>query len=250
MERMERTMQRTMQQRIFTGLALCLLLQRPALAESVSLDLVKRAAEVYARETRGIVGYRVVTENSLRAVIFNQDSRSEAKVVTRDGLPQQISIERFFVNGKENKERQKSEEAKTNEAYKKGHGYIKLPCDARFMDDYVFSPGEPGSKAPDGSQAILFSSKQHDEQHGSGRMLLDENLRLIELSISTNVLPQRVTSGSLTFERGQVAPGIIGIRLLRGNYEGVQGPIRGTFTTTQRYEDYRRFDSLEEANAP
>ncbi|HBN09291.1 MAG TPA: hypothetical protein DD435_11820 [Cyanobacteria bacterium UBA8530] len=220
-----------------TAFALCLLCA-PALAG----EPVQRAAEIYSRETQGIIAYRTVTESRIRSLLFNQDSRSEARIVSRDGIPVHISIERFLINGKEDEGRRKSKEKETNEAFRLGHGFLKLPCDLRFMSDYRFSADEGKN-----TRLVRFTSERRDDQHGHGTMLFDANQRLIELRITTNVLPPRVSRGELVFERGEVAPGIVGIKTLRGDYEGSQGPIKGTFSMTQRNEDYRRFETLEEA---
>ncbi|MGE5708377.1 MAG: hypothetical protein ACM3YO_08590 [Bacteroidota bacterium] len=208
-------------------------------------SLVKQASEVYAREMKGIVGYRATSESRIRSPIFNRMIQTEARVALKDGLPAGMVLVRMLVDGKpSSKEEREKQEAKTNESAPST--FFKAPYDARFMGDYSFRLDPDDAKA---GKAIRFTSRRSDDQHGDGLMWIDERGRVLEVRYTPSKLPPNTTSGSIRLERGSL-DGWFGNRLLKGDFEGEKGFIRGSFHFEQQFERYRRCKSVEEALAP
>lgn len=207
-------------------------------------SLVKRASEVYAREMKGIVGYRTTSESRIRSPIFNRMIQTEARVALKDGLPAGMVLVRMLVDGKpSSKEEREKQEAKSNESAQST--FFKAPYDARFMGDYSFRfEGD----AKEGT-AVRFTSRRSDDQHGDGLMWIDESGRVLEVRYTPSKLPPNTTSGSIRLERGSL-DGWFGTRLLKGDFEGEKGFIRGSFHFEQQFERYRRYKSVAEALAP
>lgn len=213
--------------------------------------VVKQASEVYAREMRGIVGYRATAESRIRSPIFNRMVQTEARVALKDGLPAGMVLVRMLVDGKPaSKEEREKQEAKSNESAKSS--FFKAPYDARFMGDYAFrfeAKEAKEAKETKESKAIRFTSRRMDDQHGDGVMWIDERGRVLEVRYTPSKLPPNTTSGSIRLERGE-SDGWFSTRLLKGDFEGAQGFIRGSFHFEQSFERYRRCKSIEEALAP
>lgn len=207
--------------------------------------IIKQASAIYACETRGIVGYRTITNTRIKSPVFNQESQSESLVASKDGILVRASLNRLLINGKEaTKQQLQEQQAKTNEAIQKGQNFIKMPFDPRFVDEYSFNVSK---NSPAGIKVVSFSSSRKDEQHGNGELTLDKKLHVVEMHFTPNKMPPHVSSCVLHFECGEVAPGIFGIRTLNGDYRGSYGPISGSFTLKQCYDRYQRFNSVGDA---
>ncbi|MNX17199.1 hypothetical protein D3C86_470780 [compost metagenome] len=214
-----------------------------------ALNLVKQAAKNFAQETRGVVGYRSVSESRINAPMLNQTIRSTTFMVQKDGIPVRAVMERVVTNGKETSAEELSkQEAKTNASYQEGKGYFKAPYDPRYMDAYTFQLESCSDCAP-GSKAIRFSSTLKDEQYGKGIFILDEAMRVREVRCTPNAYPPNVTRGEMTFFRDEVGKGIFALRNAKVDYQGSMGPLKGTFVMDMRNEGFRRFASVEEAIA-
>lgn len=225
--------------------ALNLVSAGPSAAEAPDpLQLVKQAAAVYAKDVRGIIGYRSVTESRINAPMFNRTILSTSYVVQRDGNPLRIVMERLVTDGKEaSRDELLQQEAKTNESFKAGKGYFKPPYDARYTAAYRFRLEACHDCAP-GMTAIGFESAVQDDQHGHGRMILDSAGRVREVRYTPNVFPPNVTHAMVTLTRDAD-----GLRSLKADYQGSMGLIKGSFAMAQRNEGFRRYTSLEEAFA-
>jgi hypothetical protein len=240
--------------RLSTALAIAaamgLVPQEPSRAQAEeALSLVKQAAKVYARDVRGVIGFRAVTDSQISAPMLNQTIRSEALMVLKDGIPVKIVMERLVTNGKEaSREQVQKQEAQTNATFKEGKGFFKAPYDARYLESYRFELEDCADCAP-GSTAIRFSSTVKDDQHGKGVMILDEAKRIREVRYTPNAYPPNVTQGKLALKRDEVGKGMFGIRTLSVDYQGAMGPLKGSFVMEQRNEGFRRYASLEEALA-
>lgn len=233
------------------SLALMLVLapMPPRAEASDALSLVKQASEVYAKEVRGVVGFRALIDSQISAPIFNQKTRTEAFVIHQDGIPVRLVMKRLLTNGKpESQERVESQEAQSNANFRDGKGFFKPPYDARYMGAYTFA-FEDCAGCADGMTAIRFTSAVKDDQHGKGVMILDAAKRVREVRYIPNVFPPSVTRASLTLTRDEVGQDLVGIRSLKADYHGSRGPIKGSFALDQRNEGFRRYASLEEAIA-
>ncbi len=230
--------------------ALSLVPQGPSLAQAEeALSLVKQAAKVYARDVRGVIGFRALTDSQISAPMLNQTIRSEAFMVLKDGIPVKMVMERLVTNGKEaSREQVQKQEAQTNATFKEGKGFFKAPYDARYLESYRFELEDCADCAP-GFTAIRFSSSVKDDQHGEGVMILDDAQRVREVRYTPNAYPPNVTQGKLLLKRDEVGKGMFGVSHLNMEYQGAMGPLKGSFVMDQRNEGFRRYSSLEEALA-
>lgn len=220
----------------------------PAQAQD-ALSLVKQASEQYAKDIRGVVGYRSRTESTISAPMMNQTISSTGFTVQKDGLPVRVVMARLVTNGKEaSRDQLKEQESKTNATFKEGKGYFKAPYDARHMDDYTFSLEACADCAP-GMTAIRFTSALKDDQHGKGVMLLDAAKRIREVRYTPNAYPPNVTRGNVLLTRDEVGNGLFGLSGLKLEFHGAMGILKGSFVMDQRNEAFRRYATVEEALA-
>ncbi len=218
----------------------------PAQAQD-ALSLVKQAAEQYAQDIRGVVGYQSRSESKISAPMLNQSISSTAFTVQRDGIPVRIVMTRMVTNGKEaSREQLKEQENKTNASFKEGKGFFKAPYDARYIGGYTFSLEDCADCAP-GMTAIRFNSALKDEQHGKGVMILDAAKRIREVRYTPNAYPPNVTRGSVILTRDEVGNGMVGLSGLKMEFHGAMGILKGSFVMDQRNEAFRRYASVEEA---
>ena len=221
----------------------------PAAHAEDALQLVKQAAENYAKDVRGVIGYRSQTESRISAPILNQSVSSTSFMIQKDGVPVRVVMERMVTNGKEaSRDELSKQEAQTNAGFKGGKGFFKAPYDARHMASYTFTLENCDGCAP-GSTAIRFTSAVKDDQHGKGLMILDSQQRVREVRYTPNVYPPNVTRGELTLIRDEVGKDMTGLTGLKADYQGAMGLIKGSFVMNQRNTAFRRYSSVDEALA-
>jgi hypothetical protein len=223
-------------------------LTAPAQAQDAP-SLVKQAAEQYAKDIRGVVGYRSRTESTISAPMINQTTSSTAFTVQKDGLPVRVVMARMVTNGKEaSRDQLKEQEGKTNAAFKGGKGYFKAPYDARHLDDYTFRL-EACDDCAAGMTAIRFTSALKDDQHGNGVMILDAAKHVREVRYTPNAYPANVTRGNVLLTRDEVDNRLFGLSGLKLEFHGAMGLLKGSFVMDQRNDAFRRYASVEEALA-
>lgn len=222
--------------------------QPPALAGTDVMARVRQAAEVFARESHGVVGFRVVTDTEVKSLLYHTTTHAESFVVASEALPTRLVIDLLRTDGLEaGSDKRQEEERKNNEAFRAGHKYLRLPFDRRFLDAYTYQWDE--ASRPGEEPAIRFASAVKDEAHGCGTMRLDGEDHVISLHFTPNVLPNLVSAGFVAYQRGEVWQGAFGNLSMHGEYQGAYGPIKGTVTIEQHYDRYRRYGSVEAAIA-
>jgi hypothetical protein len=211
-------------------------------------EFMKRVTEVYAREVKGVTACETVTTSKIRATMYKLDSRSRMWVVSQDGQPVRARVLELIKDGRPDEAERKKLEQRTDGAFRKGENRFKAPYDPRHLKDYHFEPA-PNEKCAVGEVAIAFTSPLKDEQHGAGVLVTTTNGHVKRLRYSPNVLPKNVTSGVVRLELGPVTSGHWRARRMTLDYKGAMGPMSGSFELVQRFENYRKFASVEAALA-
>ena len=229
---------------------LLIALAAPAVAAPAAdpAEAMRQAAAVYAREMQGVVAYMVHSESRVRAPMIRQDSRSIMWVAVQNGTPMRARVLRLFREGKPNDAERRKLEERTNAGFKRGRTLFDAPYDGSFTADYAFSLAE-GERCGPGELAIAFSSAKRDEHHGTGALVLTGEGHVKRMRFRPNVYPQHVTEGEVLLERGPVLPDLWSTRSLTVRYRGGVGPVKGSFDLKQRFEQYRRFTSVDAAMA-
>lgn len=222
----------------------------PALAAPPATPraVMQRASALYVQDTKGVMGYMNLADTQLRSNLFNKDGSSRTWVVAKDGHPARARVLEVIQDGKPDEAERQKTEARTDEAFRQGTNHFAAPYEPGSMGDYTvaWAPKEP--RGP-GEVAIAFTSLKKDERHGSGVLIVTKEGRVKRLRYTPSVLPARVSHGEVTVERGEVAPGMWGPVRMSLTFKGTTGPMSGVFTLNQRYEKFRRFNSIEAALA-
>lgn len=191
--------------------------------------LLRRVVDAQHATLHGVVAYH--TDSRLRsgAGFFHRNERESRWFVLSDGV-----LERTGVMAKSDAPFGKHAEAQTHEPW------------GPYSNEYTFHAVACADCAP-GRVAFTFESATHDELHGHGTLVVDaEHERIEHEDFVPYVLFDQAKTGDVTIEFGESAIGWMP-RALGGTFTGSMGPFTGTADLRERFEDYRRFDSVDRA---
>lgn len=200
-----------------------------------------RASRLYAADVAGVIGHLEEADTHVTGPMLDRKARTRAWIVSRDGLPVQARILSYVTGGKPDEGERANLERRINEGYKGREREFRPPFAPAHLDAYTFSAEGPGRFA--------FKALARDERHGDGTLELDPkgNVRLVRYVPAK--VPAPGAEGTVELGRGPVGTGAWGRVRLKIAFEGGVGPLRGSFTLTQKVSGHRRFASVAEAVA-
>jgi len=213
--------------------------------------LVLRAASVYARNVRGLIGMQRHFSTVLHAGPIHHTEESDSGLLMHDGIFVKLKYYRIADDGKKFSAQQIAQrDAQTNQDWTVGKIFFKEPYDRRFMGDYVFDPPQACTACPAGTLAVNFGSSMKDTQHGSGTMWIEQLTgRVDRLTYIPNALPPHANWGSVTETSGNAMPGVWYVTRIDGAYRGRAFILSGTGTFTGVFDHFRRFSTVTKGEA-
>lgn len=212
----------------------------PALAAAVPAE-VQRAARLYAGDVAGVQAHLEEADTHVTGPMLDRKARTRAWIVSRDGLSVEARILSYLIAGKPDEGERAALERRINEGYKKREREFQPPYAPEHLGDYTFSLEAPGR--------VAFKALARDERHGDGSLELAPDGHVRRVRYVPAKLPAPGATGAIEIVRGPVGAGLWGRQRLTVSFEGGVGPLRGSFSLTQRVGRHRRFGSVAEALA-
>jgi hypothetical protein len=241
--------------RTSTWVTLCLTLStlalRPAGASAPAVaDVLSRAAAANDSALAGTVVSVRHLSVSVAAGPAHYAEQNDALVVMEDGAFARVRYLRVVQNGKGLSPDQLAQrDDENNRDLARGSSFFKQPFDRRYLQDYSYG-GQVAGPAPNNESEITFRSLIHDDQHGDGTMRIDAaSGRVIELTYTPNVLPNRASSGTTTETFGEPIAGLWTIVRIDRSYDGHMAFFRGSGHVIETLDHFRHFNNVEDGLA-
>ncbi len=227
------------------------LCQLPAIADSSPAmpGIVTLASEVFAKETRGVIGFERHFETRIHAGPVIHTELSDGAFIMSDGAYMKLKYERIVQDGNFwSRAKLDERTAQTNAKWGDSQIQFKEPYDHRYLGDYKFVQSATCGGCPAGAVSVDFTSEVRDAQHGDGTMLIDRlSGHVLKLSYTPNKMPHYATSGTVTETGGVALPDLwYPIRIEEG-FRGHAFLLSGKATFGGTFDHFRRFDSAQAA---
>jgi hypothetical protein len=223
----------------------------PAGARDAVPPIVSRAADVFAAETRGIIGCERHFSTHIRGGPIQHSEQSDSAFVMRDGAYVRIKYYRIVQDGAVwPASKIAGRDADTNSKWSRGEVFFKEPYIRRYLSDYSFAVQNDCGACRRGSATVAFTSRVRDSQHGDGTMLIDRaSGHVLALSYTPNQLPKHASWGHVAETGGAALRGLWYVTRISEQFRGHALLISGDATFDGAFDHFRRFKSLGEAEA-
>jgi hypothetical protein len=204
----------------------------------------RKAAELYAAATRGVVAFDVTTRTQIRGGPYRRDDVESVAYVVVDGKVSRKRVLRL-VQGSHtaNADELRRESAKPDGPLSRFG--MRLPYLAEAVDAYAFDAPREES----GTTTLGFRTTVRDESHGDGTMSLDAQHRPVRVVFHPAKLPAHASEAIVTVEFGTVATGRWDVTRISRAFSGRLGIVAGHVDSASAYDAYRTFPNAESANA-
>jgi hypothetical protein len=210
-------------------------------------NLVAAALQTLATEQRGVVGFRQTYHYEERGPAHDVSREVDEWRVTRDGRLVSVRIEREITNGQAVSNEQLARDQAAADKQLPAEDY-RLPLTPEAVTEYRLEPASCTACAP-GSQAVAFTSLRRDGDHADGVMIVDATRHIVELRGSPSVLPAHVDNATIVMHFGPVLADLWNVVDDTQHYDGHMLFIHGYAVVRRTYSEYRRFASVEAAQA-
>jgi hypothetical protein len=199
--------------------------------------IVQIAARVRSQE-QGVVLYHLRRAFDVHAGGMARHEELELAVVSRDLNTVKVRVLRSVVDGKPSDDAH-IKQIEAQYEHPNAGDVIHRPFDPRYLSEYTYQVVD--------ARKFRFSSLVHDTAHGDGTFSVDDTGNVISYRIAPSVLPKYTTSGTISFERSQVLPGIWQLTSELHEYHGRYAVFSGRATATITYDSYARYSDVSSA---
>lgn len=189
-------------------------------------------AQRTAHQETGVVLFRLHRVFDVHAGPMRRHDETELAVVSQDGRVVKVRVLRASEGGK-TLDQERVAQIEEQYEHPKPNDVFHRPFDPAYLAEYTYQTVD--------SRTYRFASTLHDASHGNGTFSLDDDGNVVKYAYSPNVLPQYASSGTITYERAQVLPGLWAITRESHEYRGHYLFFGGGASAQIIYDSYARY---------
>lgn len=199
---------------------------------------VVQIAQHAKQQEQGIVLYRLHRVFDVHAGPMHRHDVMELALISQDDRVVKVRVLHADEGGKP---LDQTRIAQIEDQYErpKPADIFHRPFDPDYLSEYTYQALD--------STTYRFTSTQHDGGHGNGTLWTDEGGNVVKYQYAPNVLPKYATSGTITYDRSQVLPGVWALTREAHEYRGHYVIFGGGATAVITYDSYVRYPDLPSA---
>lgn len=199
---------------------------------------VAQIAQRTKPQEQGIVLYRLHRAFDVHAGPMHRHDETQLAVISQDGHVVKVRVLSAVEGGKP-LDQMRIAQIEEQYEHPKPADIFHRPFDPDYLGEYTYQAVD--------SKTYRFTSAQHDGSHGNGTFWTDDDGNVVKYEYAPNALPQYATSGTITFDRSQVLPGVWALTREAHEYRGHYFIFGGGATAVITYDSFARYPDLQSA---